>query len=236
MPRIKKANRSITDVDTNLKFLNVNSIQQQINNKRIEYINIKNAVKILEDYSNWNGYIKLYTEIENNFEVDDIIYITYMDGDIDSGTTVFNLENPSTPLTDFYLGYKILFVNRIKNEIVINRHYNDITNGAKLKFQYLSKVSCRGGNFIGDISDGVVFRDCKIFSNDFGELTGTIYEETIGGTIPVSGVTIYSSGLSTISDINGEYLISLPAGINMMQYIITGYISQTHNIDIIKWS
>ena len=90
---------------------NIDFIQSQLNMKTNNYINIKNAVKILENYSNWNGYIKLYSEVESNFEVDDIVYITYTDPNIVSSTT-FNLENPSVPFENFYVGYKILYTNK----------------------------------------------------------------------------------------------------------------------------
>ena len=153
---------------------NFDLIQAQINQKTNEYINIKNAVNILETYSNWNGYIRLYTEVENNFDVNDIIYITYTESTVNSAAT-FSLDNNynnlthlyySNPLVDdireFSFGYKILYVNRYKNEIVINRHYNDITPGYNLKNQRLSKVSCRGGDFFNEISDGAVFYNCNI--------------------------------------------------------------------------
>ena len=153
---------------------NMDLIKAQINEKNNDYINIKNAVRILEKYSNWDGYIKLYTEIESNFEVNDIVYITYTEDITESG--VFNLENPSYPIknidefkgftfNDFYNGYKILYTNPYKNEVVINRYYNDIPAGNKLKYQYLSKVSCRGGYFFNNIADGVIFHKCNININ-----------------------------------------------------------------------
>ena len=153
---------------------NIDLIQAQINQLTNTYINVKNAVNILETYSNWNGYIRLYTEVENNFDVNDIIYITYTEPTINSATT-FSLDNNynnslqlyyDNPLVDdireISFGYKILYVNKSKNEIVINRHYNDITPGYVLSNQRLSKVSCRGGDFYNNISDGVVFYDCNI--------------------------------------------------------------------------
>jgi hypothetical protein len=100
--------------------------------------------------------------VESNFYKGDTVYITYTEPTIDTGIT-FNLENPSTPFANFYLGYKILSVNNRKNEIVINRYFNDIPAGKKLKDQFLSKISCKGGNFFNEISDGVVFYDCTIF-------------------------------------------------------------------------
>jgi len=153
---------------------NFDLIQAQINQKTNEYINIKNAVNILETFSNYNGYIRIYTEVENNFDVNDIVYITYTDSTINSATT-FSLDNNYNNSTQLYydiplddnireisFGYKILYVNKYKNEIVINRHYTDITSGLLLKNQRLSKVSCRGGDFYSDISDGAVFYNCNI--------------------------------------------------------------------------
>jgi uncharacterized protein YjbI with pentapeptide repeats len=141
---------------------NIGLIQSQINLKTNDYINIKNAVKILETYSNWNGYIKLYTEVESNFRLGDTVYITYTEPSVPTDT--FNLENPATPFTNFYLGYKILYINSFRNEVVINRYFNDIPAGKKLKNQYLSKISVRGGNLVSGTLDGVVLYDCDIHS------------------------------------------------------------------------
>lgn len=138
------------------------SIQQQnINNKLTRYINIKNAVKILENFSNWNGYIKLYTEVESNFEIDDIVYIIFTNP---FSTFTFNLENPNTPYEKWSNGYKVLYVNKSRNEVVINRDYNDITSGLYLKNQYLSKVKIRGGTFKNGTIDGLTFFNSNIGS------------------------------------------------------------------------
>src|SRR5690606_28498793 len=113
-------------------------------------------------------------------------------------------------------------------------YFNDITTGYKLKNQYLSKVSCRGGNFIGGISDGVVYNNCNLFSDDFGKLTGITYGNTIDGLVLVTGATIYSIGLETISNQNGVYSINLPAGTNKVTYLADNYITQNHNVIISK--
>lgn len=146
-----------TSVSSNLSTQNKN-----IKEKKDKFINIKNGVKILENYSNWNGYIKLYTEIENNFQINDIIYITYLHSSVTSDT--FSLENSDTPYDKWSTGYKILYINKSKNEIVINRDYIDITSGKFLKNQYLSKVSVRGGTFTSGIIDGLVFYNASIYS------------------------------------------------------------------------
>jgi len=141
---------------------NISSNIAKIDNKIDNYINIKNAVKLLDNYSNWEGYIKLYTEVQSNFDVDDIVYITYTDYPISVG--VFNLENPDTPYSEWSMGYKVLAVNKLKNEVVINREYNDIKSGALLSDQFLSKVSVRGGTFTGGVIDGLVFYNSDIYS------------------------------------------------------------------------
>jgi hypothetical protein len=141
----------------------------QANNTKKEYINIKNAVKILETYSNWNGYIKLYTEVESNFEIGDTIYITYLE--LNDYPDVFRLDNSNVIYSTYNFGYKILYVDKNKNEIVINRYYNDITTGYKLKHQYLSKVSCNGGIFYNNITDGAVFYNSNVFSSQFSTMS-----------------------------------------------------------------
>ena len=141
---------------------NISSNQVKIDNKIIKYINIKNAVKLLDNYSNYQGYIKLYTEVTSNFEVDDIVYISYISGATDS--TIFNLSNPDTPYTEWGMGYKVINVNKSKNEIVINREYNDITSDKLLSNQFLSRVSVRSGTFRKGVIDGLVFYNANIFS------------------------------------------------------------------------
>lgn len=139
---------------------NIATQQEGINHKLQEYINIKNAVRILEVYDNWEGYLKLYTEVESNFDVGDLVYITYTSGS--TPANVFNLENPSTPYAMWSNGYTVLYVNKSKNEIVINRDYNEVTSGYLLKSQYISKVAVRGGTFNGGVIDGLVFYQANI--------------------------------------------------------------------------
>lgn len=247
MPVLKIANQKTTknipaalssDVSSSVSG-NMNLIQYQIDKKTNDYINIKNAVKILEQYSNWNGYIKIYTEVENNFNSGDTVYITYTDPN-PLETNVFNLENPSNfddPFdpsvnSNFYIGYKVLYTNKYKNEIVINRYYNEIGNGKVLKNQYLSKISCRGGNFYNDIADGVVFYDCNIFDDEFATIVGNVSGVTYSGITSISGATIICVGLKTTSDSTSYYSLNVPTGINIVKCYATGYITKTFFIDI----
>lgn len=205
---------------------NIGLIKQQIDQKTSDYINTKNAVKILEKCSNSNGYIKLYTEIESNFSNGETVYITYTEP-LPLPPGVFNLENPSTPFADYYLGYKILSVNNYRNEIVIDRYYND-TSGLTLKNQYMSKISCRGGNYFEDITDGVVFYNCDIYDMDFGVVAGVVSGSTI------SGATISSNGISTTSDFEGKFLFSLPVGVKELVCSATGYVTTGITVDVQK--
>ena len=211
---------------------NMDLIQSQLKQKANNYINIRNAVKILEDYSNWNGYIKLYTEVESNFEVGDTVYITNT-AKITGETYTYSIENPynfNSPFTDYslskyYLGYKVLYVNKYKNEIVINRYYNDIPSGYKLKYQYISKFTCKGGVFYNDISDGAIFfgkdYQCNIMNGQFGTITGLVT-----GSI-ISGATISCAGLTTTSDLTGRYSFNAPSGTNIIKCSAPGYITRT---------
>lgn len=217
---------------------NMNLIQQQIAQKSNEYINIKNSVKILEKYSNWNGYIKLYTEVENNFEVGDIVYITYAEPNIDL-FRIFNLDNMYDKYTDSYLdvptelefgfGYKVLFVNKYSNEVVINRFYNDITPGFVLENQILSKVSCRGGDYFNSIADGVTYYDCNFFDGEFGILSGITTSSA-----PIQGAIVLCSGLWTITDENGIYSLTVPSGPNIIKVKANGYITKNITMNILK--
>ena len=217
---------------------NMELIQQQIAQKTNDYINIKNSVKILGNYSNWNGYIKLYTEVESNFEVDDIVYITYADPNIDL-FRIFNLDNTYDKNTDTYLndpfdlefgfGYKILYVNKYNNEVVINRYYNDITTGFVIENQFLSKVSCRGGNYFNSIADGVTYYDCNFFNGEFGIISGIT---TSFGLI--EGAIILCSGLWTTTDKNGLYSLTVPSGPNIIKIKAVDYITNSITINVLK--
>jgi hypothetical protein len=211
---------------------NIKLIKSQTINKNVDYINVKNAVKILENYSNWNGYIKLYTEVQSNFEVDDTVYITYLSNIEPSiENLIYNLSNPLEPDEGgnrFYLGYKILYVNSFKNEIVINRYFNDIGAGKILSNQYLSRVSCMGGNLFDDISDGVVFYNCNILNGGFGRISGVVS----GSTGVLSGAKILCSGLIDISDFYGNYSLNVPSGDIVIKCFATGYITNTFKVTI----
>ena len=225
---------------------NMDLIQSQINQKLNDYINVKNAVKILETYSNWNGYIKLYTEVESNIVVGDTVYVTHTEPTYDYALT-FILENPSTPydsygeFSSFFVGYKVLYVNTYNNEVVINRYYNDIPSGKALKNQYLSKISCRGGEYYNDITDGVVFYNCNILNGNFSNISGTISGATLSGSTVISntilsGSTIYCAGLFTISDINGDYSLNAPIGTNIVKCYAPGYITDTFYTNVSSFS
>ena len=237
MPTIKLATNRITintsgvtssNVSSSLNG-NINLIKSQVAKKNNDYINIKNAVNILEIYSNWNGYIKIYTEVQSNFVIGDTAYITYTS--TLSGNTIFNLENPSVPdegSNRFYLGYKILYINQSKNEIVINRHYNDIPTGYFLKNQQISKISCRGGYLYKSISDGAVFYNCNILNIGFSTISGIV---SVGG-VPISGVMVTLSGTKKIhiTDSNGYYILNAIKGENIIKSYMNGYIINTTSV------
>jgi hypothetical protein len=217
---------------------NMELIQQQIAQKTNDYINIKNSVKILSNYSNWNGYLKLYTEVESNFEIDDIVYITYADPNIDL-LRIFNLDNTYDKNSDTYLsdpfdlefgfGYKVLYVNKYNNEVVINRYYNDVTPGFVIENQFLSKVSCRGGNYFNSIADGVTYYDCNFFNGEFGIISGITT-----GSGPIEGAIVLCSGLWTTTDENGLYSFTVPSGPNIIKVKAVGYITKSVTMNILK--
>jgi len=211
---------------------NMDLIKSQTAQISKDYINIKNATRILENYSNWNGYIKLYTEIQSNFVVDDIVYITYT-SDI-TGATIFNIENPSVPDeagNRFYLGYKVLYVNQYKNEVVINRYYDDIKPvGSTLNYQYISKISCRGGYLYQDVSDGVLFNNCNIINPGFATIEGIISGST--GVLVGALVTIAGTNLITTTDSNGHYILNSIEGENIIKVKYDGYITTGFTINI----
>jgi len=232
MARLIIQNKKPIAVATSAKSSNVSSslsgnmslIQSQINLKTNSYINIKNAVRILEKYDNYKGYIKLYTEVENNFAVNDIVYITYTEPIIDTGIT-FDLSNPTVAFAEYYTGYKILYINKSRNEIVINRHFNDIKPGTILKNQFLSKMACLGGNYFNDVSDGVVYYNCNV--GTFGTISGYVYisGSTTGVTISGATVSINALGLTTISNENGHYSFIIPPETFLIECDAAGYIS-----------
>lgn len=257
MPRIKiPAIKSTITINTGITSYDVSSsisgnmplIQSQIKEKTNDYINVKNAVNILQKYSNWNGYIKIYTEVENNFNVGDIVYITYTEPTIDPNT-VFSLDNNYNNTTyqyyddpfdenikEFSFGYKILFVNKYNNELVINRYYNDIPAGRKLSNQSLSKISLRRGTFFQDIMDGVVLYGtekllCNVFNGTFSIVEGIVSGVTYSpySTELISGATVIGVGISTTTDENGYYSLNLPVGNQSINFSATGYTSYTVN-------
>ena len=231
---------------------NMDLIQSQISEKTNEYINVKNAVKILEKYSNWNGYIKLYTEVESNFNTGDTIYITYTEPTIDT-TRVFNLDNSYNNFTHSYydnpfddniskfaFGYKILYVNKYKNELVINRYYNDITPGFVLSNQCLSKVSIFNGTLFNDVADGVVFfggqnLSCNIFSGEFSIIQGIVCGVTYSTPTYylLTGATVICTFMHDNTDNNGFYSLNVPIGTQTIKYAAPGFITKTLTTSII---
>jgi hypothetical protein len=227
--------KNLESINSSSVSKNIDLIKAQTRNKLSTYINIKNAVKILEKYANENGYIKLYTEVESNFVIGDIVYITYTEPTITSD--IFSLENPAIPFEPYYLGYKIIKLNNYRNEIVIDRDYNDIGDGKKLSNQYISKISARGGDYFDDVSDGVVFYDCNVFEMEFGTIQGIVSGSIISGaTISVLNSSYRNKSIGimngTISDKDGIYSINLPLGQNDLICRATGYLTTGLTLDV----
>ena len=114
-------------------------------------ISTANSVKLLKTFSMYNEYIMLYTEIDSHIEKGDRVYITVVGdvGDLSQDSIILdNLysSNIDTLYNDTLQGYNVLFVDKTKNAIVINKKVSDITStddisGYTIENQYISKIS-----------------------------------------------------------------------------------------------
>ena len=100
-----------------------------------------NAVKLLSKVDNFNGYIRVYTELNSNFKANDTVYISSRFNIKSTGFTLDNfIENnlDDYPYVDYATGYKIIRVKN--NEIILNRPYRFGT-APTLENHYISKIS-----------------------------------------------------------------------------------------------
>jgi len=139
---------------------------------RYDELGTINAVKILPKIDSYNGYIQLYTELDSHIEVGDYVFITY------SGNTIdLNLE--TDVILDNYLyvlygedflynsisqGYEVLYVDKYKNLIVINRNIYTIPSNTNLYNHYISSVVCNNITISNGTIDGTILKNAVIGS------------------------------------------------------------------------
>lgn len=121
-----------------------------------------NAVKLLPVLSNNNGKIKLYTEINSNLKVGDVVYIMYdeYNNEIHDDCIIIDSYVEFTGCTNnIYLkqlqGYKVIEINDSNNEITIDRYFDSRFSGKKIYNHYISKIYVRNIIFSGGEIDGV---------------------------------------------------------------------------------
>lgn len=133
---------------------------------RYDDLGTVNAVKLLPKIDSYNGYIKLYTELDSHIEEGDTVFITFS-GD----TTQLNiatdiiLDNYTYIIYDndfiynqFAQGYKVIYVDKMNNSFVINRFIFTIPNGKKLYGHYVSRVVCNNIVINKAKIDGTLFK------------------------------------------------------------------------------
>lgn len=180
-----------------------------------------NAVKLLQKVDNFGGYIKLYSELDSHFEVNDIIYISYK-GDSsyyfsNNGSDQFTLDNEilakfsdNYPYYEFKNGYLVLDVNQNENSFVINKIISDIPINSLLNNHYASKVKCNDITIYNGSLDGVLIYNANISSATYDSVD-LIQSVVFGGDIKNT----------TIKNKYKENYISLFCTYNQTNNIIT---------------
>jgi len=131
-----------------------------------------NAVKLLSKVDNFNGYIRVYTELNSNFKKDDVVYISSKFNVKHTGSTLDNfIENnldDDYPYVDYASGYKVLKVKN--NEIIIDRLYQ-FDNELTLQDHYISKISFNIGNFNKGKLNSILFKQVEMHPVSITDIT-----------------------------------------------------------------
>ncbi|MCB1712539.1 MAG: hypothetical protein KDH96_08730, partial [Candidatus Riesia sp.] len=176
-------------------------VSLNINSKKL-YSLSPNAVELLPEIKNNNGYICLTTKVNSNLLIGDIVYISSISGDTSYySDSTYILDNviEISGCTDWYYhpylsGYKVVDINNNRNEITIDRYYNDKIKNKKIYDHYLSKISVTNMYMRkGDI-------DCVLFKNVMlNEFSGSTDDINLIQGIILSGSTPSWSGYTYIS-------------------------------------
>jgi len=134
---------------------------------RYDDIGTVNAVKLIPKIDAFNGYIKLYTELDSHIEVGDTVFITYSGNTADLGELdLDNLYYVSFRDENFYnnyaQGYNVLYVEKNNNSFVIDREIISIPIGSKLDGYYVSTVVGDSINIFDGIVDGSYLKNSII--------------------------------------------------------------------------
>lgn len=133
-----------------------------------------NAVKLLNKIDNYNGYIKLYSEIDSHIELNDIVYITFYgnNDDIDFDNDVILDNNILAEYSDEFIyneyicGYKVIYVNKYDNSFVINKKYNTIPKNKNLYNHFVSKITINNCEIANSKINSTLIKNSNIKSEN----------------------------------------------------------------------
>ncbi len=161
--------------------------------RKDEYTLSANAVELLPIIKEENGYIKLTTKVNSNFTVGDIAYICALSGgSVQYSDTTYVLDNmlEVSGCTEWFYhpyisGYEVLSINNKKNEIIIDRIFDEKLRNKKIYNHFITKIA------IEDIQIKSADIDCAVFKNF--ETTGTTIDIDLIQGIILTGTSSYNS-------------------------------------------
>lgn len=157
------------------------------------YSKSPNAVKLLPVLSNNNGKIKLYTEINSNLKVGDVVYIMYDEYNDETHDDIIIIDSylEFTGCTNnIYLkqmqGYKIIEIGGNNNEITIDRYFDSRFDGKKIYNHYISRIYVRNIIFSGGEIDGA-----SILKGIFNDESESLIDINLVQSVILSGNSYY---------------------------------------------
>jgi hypothetical protein len=182
----------VVDIDP----VSTSRVDVDLNKDRKEnYRSSANAVELMPQIQEQNGKIKLTTKVNSNLVIGDIVYLSALSGS-SSGYTDFSyiLDNviEVSGCTDWWYhpyakGYKVIDLQNKKNEIVINRDFDEKLRDKSIYNHYLTKITVEEQYFKKGMIDCVVFKNVTL--NEQISATTITNDIDIHQAIILSGVT-----------------------------------------------
>lgn len=209
---------------------NINNLSNQITNDNLSDINnfyeegTRNSVPLINRFSEENGYLVLFTDLDSHIEKDDIIYITRNSGNSELDNFEDYKLNDNYPFTPFSQGYKVIDVDKNTNKIIINKIFRDTITNLDLNGHYISVVKGEKGSIANCYINGSIWKETSSQNNNIVQSiflnsndTGNTFESKYLDNYKSLKRTIQSDGLQITED-NFTYGYIYHGYINKINY------------------
>jgi len=157
-PDINTSDLSATVASEN--FYNINSYLE---------LGTRNSVPLINRFSEEDGYLVLFTDLDSHIEKNDIVYITRNSGNSELDNFEDYKFEDNYPFTNFSQGYKVINVDKNTNKIIINKIFRDTISNLDLNGHYISVVKGEKGSISNCSINGTLWKKSSTQNNEISQ-------------------------------------------------------------------